>query len=92
MDKIERYITSTVKKDLKTKMVFIGGPRQVGKTTIAISLLTDGNDQHPAYLNWDYLDDRKMIKTGIIPSQQPLIIFDEIHKYPRWRKSYKRVL
>lgn len=28
-----RYLTENITKDLKDKMVFIGGPRQVGKTT-----------------------------------------------------------
>lgn len=29
-----RYITSAIQLDLQKKMVFIGGPRQVGKTTL----------------------------------------------------------
>jgi len=33
-------------------MVFIGGPRQVGKTTLAKSLLSD--DMPGRYFNWDY--------------------------------------
>jgi uncharacterized protein len=37
---------------LRRKMVFIGGPRQVGKTTFALSMLGTGADEtHPAYLN-----------------------------------------
>lgn len=32
------YLTAQVKRDLKPKIVFIAGPRQVGKTTIARSL------------------------------------------------------
>ena len=31
-----RYIYSYILKDLKKKMVFVGGPRQVGKTTLAV--------------------------------------------------------
>lgn len=30
-------------------MVFLGGPRQVGKTTLALSLLAGGNETHRAY-------------------------------------------
>ena len=37
----KRYLQDQVKQDLKKKMVFISGPRQVGKTTLAKSLITD---------------------------------------------------
>jgi len=30
-----RYLRKSVKEDLKDRMVFIGGPRQVGKTNFA---------------------------------------------------------
>ncbi|MFZ3228601.1 MAG: hypothetical protein WA160_00225 [Pseudobdellovibrio sp.] len=32
-----RYLKTLIQKDLKNKMVFLGGPRQVGKTTLALS-------------------------------------------------------
>ncbi len=35
------YLTSDVPNDLAKKMVFIGGPRQCGKTTLVRSLLSD---------------------------------------------------
>ncbi len=40
-----RYITAAIKQDLQKKMVFIGGPQQVDKTTLAKKLLstTNGN-------------------------------------------------
>jgi predicted AAA+ superfamily ATPase len=53
-----RYITATVQKDLQKKMVFIGGPRQVGKTTLAKKLLSKTNGR---YFNWDYDQDRHNI-------------------------------
>lgn len=31
----ERYLTASVLHDLDKKMVFLGGPRQVGKTTLS---------------------------------------------------------
>ncbi len=86
---IKRYLSSFVENDLKSKMVFIGGPRQVGKTTFALSFLPDSHERNPAYLNWDYIEDRGMIKRGEIPPDEPLIIFDEIHKYARWRNLIK---
>ena len=50
---IQRYIKIPVANDLKTRMVFIGGPRQVGKTTFALTFLPKPIESHPAYLNWD---------------------------------------
>jgi predicted AAA+ superfamily ATPase len=36
-----RYIYPYILKDLKKKMVFVDGPRQVGKTTLAKAVLED---------------------------------------------------
>ena len=33
-----RYLEPAIQEDLKQKMVFLGGPRQVGKTTLALQL------------------------------------------------------
>lgn len=35
MKKQKRHIAQQLANDLKQKMVFVGGPRQVGKTTMA---------------------------------------------------------
>jgi predicted AAA+ superfamily ATPase len=56
-----RYLENPVKKDIKTKMIFLGGPRQVGKTTFCQSLIKGYKDEHPAYLSWDRQDHRKRI-------------------------------
>jgi len=40
--KEKRYISSFIEEDLADRMVFIGGARQVGKTTLALSFLSDG--------------------------------------------------
>ncbi len=37
----ERHIKKPVVEDLKSTMVFIGGPRQTGKTTFALNFLPD---------------------------------------------------
>jgi len=34
-----RYIYNHINEDLQEKMVFLGGPRQVGKTTLATHFL-----------------------------------------------------
>ncbi len=85
---MERYIQSAVIDDLRKKMVFVGGPRQVGKTTMALDIL-GGDEQHPAYFNWDYADDRKILLAGGLPPGQSLVVLDEIHKYKQWRNFIK---
>ncbi len=85
---MERYPIRSIQDDLQKKMVFVGGPRQVGKTTMALSIL-QGDENHPAYLNWDYFEDKKDILQGKLPSNQGLIILDEIHKYKEWRNLIK---
>ena len=85
---MERYVTRHIVDDLREKMVFVGGPRQVGKTTLALSIL-QGDETHPAYLNWDFLEDKRDILGGKLPSNQNLIVFDEIHKYKEWRNWVK---
>jgi predicted AAA+ superfamily ATPase len=72
-------------------MVFVGGPRQVGKTTLAISLLQNNYDGHPAYLNWDNESSRKIIQNNNWSKEEPLIIFDEIHKRKGWQGFVKGI-
>lgn len=87
---MERYLKPMVVQDLEEKMVFLGGPRQVGKTTLALNLLGDGAcETHPAYLNWDDIAARKSLLRGALPPDQNLIILDEIHKYKGWRSLVK---
>ncbi len=81
-----RYLIPQVKKDLLRKMVFIGGPRQVGKTTLAKSLLFD----EKGYLNWDVPEQRERILKRELPVTR-LWVFDEIHKYRLWRNFLKGV-
>jgi hypothetical protein len=89
MSTLLRYLNAHIKADLKEKMVFLGGPRQVGKTTFSQQLISDYHDGHPAYLNWDDLIDRKIIQNGDWPRGQKLIVFDEIHKFKNWRSLIK---
>ena len=87
---MDRYVGAAVAADLKEKMVFLGGPRQVGKTTLALSLLEgESGEAHPAYLNWDDVGSRKALLQGALPADQDLIILDEIHKYKGWRNLVK---
>ncbi|MEK6772697.1 MAG: ATP-binding protein [Bdellovibrionota bacterium] len=72
-------------------MVFIGGPRQVGKTTLAVSFLKDFHSGHRAYFNWDNELSRKLIQKGDWPKDEPLIVLDEIHKKKGWQSFVKGI-
>lgn len=85
-----RYLQKSIIEDLKEKMVFIGGPRQVGKTTLA-QLIGKTNYRHPFYLNWDNNEDRKQIIKGRFPAETDLVIFDELHKYKQWKNYLKGI-
>ena len=84
MSPIERYLTEQVQRDLSKKMVFIAGPRQVGKTTLSQTL----SGAERGYLNWDVAIHREHILKGELPTSN-LWIFDEIHKYRHWRNYLK---
>ena len=86
---LRRYLKPYIQKDLEQKMVLVGGPRQVGKTTLALDLLGTTNRRHPAYLNWDDLHVRKQLLNAEFPSEQSMLVFDELHKFPRWRNLVK---
>ncbi len=84
MSKKARYLAAQVQKDLGRKMVFLGGPRQVGKTTLARALPGGGQ----GYLNWDVASHREQILKGQLPVAR-LWVLDEIHKYRFWRRFVK---
>jgi predicted AAA+ superfamily ATPase len=74
-------------------MVFVSGPRQVGKTTTCRNLADD-------YINWDNTDDRKQILQGPaviaqrlgldqLKASKPVVLFDELHKFPKWKQFLK---
>ncbi len=83
-----RYITDTITDFLAKKMVFVGGPRQVGKTTLCLQFLSPATGKNPAYFNWDDPQTRKSLKNSELPAS-PLIVLDEIHKYKQWRNLVK---
>ncbi len=83
-----RYLKRFIREDLKEKMVFLSGPRQVGKTTLALSYL-GGDESYPSYFNWDYDEDRNKLLHFEFPPDEKLIVLDEIHKYKRWRNWLK---
>lgn len=79
------------------QMVLVSGPRQVGKTTLAKSI--QGNEDF-YYFNWDDVTDREVLLQGgqsiaqainleRLRETRPLVIFDEIHKYAKWKQLLK---
>src|SRR3989304_3350726 len=79
-----RYLEVQVRRDLRRKMVFVAGPRQVGKTTLAKRLL----GRKAGYLNWDVAEHREAILRRELPVSD-FWVFDEIHKYRAWRGVLK---
>ena len=80
------------------QMLFVMGPRQSGKTTVAQQLIH--NHQSGFYFNWDNVNDRDQIVTGpksiaqsthlaLLANNKPWIVFDEIHKFKHWRDFLK---
>ncbi len=74
-------------------MAFITGARQVGKTTTCLS-------QKGKYLDWDNINDRQIISGGpakiakllaldTLSEKTPKVIFDELHKFNRWKTLLK---
>lgn len=78
-------------------MVFLAGPRQAGKTTLA-KIIAEGFI-NTLYSNWDIPDHRARLledplfftKLPRRDSSRPLIIFDEIHKYIDWKNYLKGI-
>ncbi|MCC6663004.1 MAG: ATP-binding protein [Polyangiaceae bacterium] len=84
-----RYLFSPIDADLEEKMVFLSGPRQVGKTTLALELIGAADARHPGYLNWDDVRAKPRIRSGELPPGERRVVLDEIHKYARWRGLVK---
>jgi predicted AAA+ superfamily ATPase len=83
---MRRYLQPQVEADLAEKMVLLGGPRQVGKTTLAKALVNGD----VGYMSWDIPAHRERILRRELPDSD-LWVFDEIHKYRRWRNYLKGV-
>ncbi len=77
------------------QMIFLSGPRQVGKTTIAKQVKNIS-----AYINWDVQEHRTVITSGPYNVIEKfslnnaekvggIIVFDELHKYTKWRDFLK---
>ncbi|WP_295552492.1 AAA family ATPase, partial [Limnohabitans sp. Rim8] len=86
---MKRYLDDRVQADLAKKMVFLTGPRQVGKTTLSHHLIAQQGGQ---YLNYDVPADRAIILHQRWNPLAPLLVLDEIHKMPDWKAWLKGVV
>jgi len=86
-----RYLKDAVSKDAlaKRKIALISGPRQVGKTTLAKSLL---ESPHNYFLYDEESFRRRWSKSpadAISERGEGVIVLDEIHKDRRWKTKLK---
>ncbi|MFC2171544.1 ATP-binding protein [Acidobacteriota bacterium] len=78
-------------------MIFLSGPRQSGKTTLAH--LIARSFKNSLYFNWDIAEDRTLFFQDPVFFEKmerkdpttPLVILDEIHKYKDWKNYLKGV-
>ncbi len=83
---IPRSLQPIVEQDLAAKMVFVAGPRQCGKTTLARQILERFDGE---YFNWDVAAHRRALRADQLPDDASLWVFDELHKLRTWRSWLK---
>lgn len=87
---MNRKIFPYILEDLNNKkMVFIAGPRQVGKTTLAKQIME--KFQNPLYFNFDHPEDRKNLIERNWKPENEILVFDEIHKWRNWKSWLKGI-
>jgi len=87
MSDFTRNIRSLIERDLQKKFVFLSGPRQVGKTTLAKAVMAA---RKGTYLLYDDDEDRRLILEKQYLSRA-WVCLDEFHKFPRWKNHLKGV-
>ena len=97
MRRIYQQVIATHLSKLR-QMVFLMGPRQVGKTTLSLEAASEWKKHF--YFNWDNPAERLLFLEGPhaiaqqsglseLLEEPPLLIFDEIHKYGKWKNFLK---
>lgn len=96
---IERPLYASLWAELAAEkaMVFMVGPRQAGKTTLAQALAA--RQANRIAYNWDVITDRRKLlaepyafeAVERLDASRPLVLLDEIHKRRDWRNYLKGV-
>jgi predicted AAA+ superfamily ATPase len=86
---MERLQTPFILKDLQKKIVFLVGPRQVGKTWLAKSI--GASFTKTVSLNYDSPREREVISKQQWPPNTELLVLDELHKMDLWKNFLKGV-
>ncbi|MFC1484975.1 ATP-binding protein [bacterium] len=86
---MKRLQKQTIIKDLQKKIIFLVGPRQVGKTWLAKDI--GKSYENTLYLNYDSPQDRDIIKNEAWIKSTELLILDELHKMADWKNYIKGV-
>ena len=87
----ERYLKAEIRAALADRMVFISGARQVGKTTLANRVGEQFFRGKYACFNWDSGEDRKAILSEKFPAGVEYVIFEEVHKFRKWKNMIKGI-
>lgn len=97
MEGREPYLKIWQDLAIDKSMIFLTGPRQAGKTTLA--QIISRSFSNNLYFNWDIAHHMtRLIENPSFfeaverkDSSTPLIVFDEIHKYKDWKNYLKGV-
>jgi predicted AAA+ superfamily ATPase len=86
---MRRIQQDIITRDLNKKMVFITGPRQVGKTSLAHAI--SAGIEKSVYLNYDNFSHRQVIHQAAWLPETKLLILDELHKMSEWKNYLKGI-
>ena len=89
MSGMKRVQQELIKRDLSRKMVLLTGPRQVGKTSLALAISEEFVNS--VYLNYDHFAHREVIHTANWLPETELLILDELHKMDDWKSYLKGI-
>lgn len=83
---MERIYRPCILEYISKKLILISGPRQSGKTTLT-AMLNPSFD----YINFDDEEGRDIIRAKSWDRKKQLVVFDEIHKMPKWKQWLKGI-